>query len=115
MNMGDIWGAREEGIAPVFRLLSDAEAETVSLPEAVDYLHQRIVLINEMTNDEFGPEQIRDHLRMQINGYRAVCELAYTWWTNRPLQTQKIKSTYRYLQDFHVEDQIAMIRAGKQL
>lgn len=123
MNIGDIWGAtdREPELPKPFEYvpeyIDDKHANLITVQEAVDWLHHRIVAINELVDNEFDLEKIRGHLRMTLKGYEAVCNLDYSWFRDdyRPMQTYKMKNVYRASLRMAIEDQIGMIRKDQQL
>lgn len=111
-KLSDIWGAKEPEQEPLQMLAK----EELSIEAIVDWLHHRLIAINEFSNDEFSANQVNDHLRINRASYAAICNLDSRWFNDsRPMQVLKIRQLYSVLHNMYTYDQVTMIREGKQI
>lgn len=117
MNMGDIWGASDPKEEPAIKRVTELDTLTTPIAEQVAWLHHRIVVINEMTNDEFSAEHMREHLRLTLDSYKAICNLDHAWFEDirRTTKLMIMRHTYKVLAGMRIEKQIEMLRKGKKL
>lgn len=117
MNMGDIWGASDLKEEPAVKRVTELDAAITPIKEAVMWIHHRIVVINEMTDNEFTAEHMREHLRLTLDSYKAICNLDHAWFEDirRSTKLMIMKHTYKVLAGMRIEDQIEMLRKMRKL